>query len=169
MEIQEIRLVIVVPLDPKLIFWPALAIAFGIPTLIFIPKNEYKKFLIFGFVLGGVIDVITIIVIGNFIGEFSYIAGPLQVFGIPVFVPIAFTFVWMLYLYFLPFRIEFLVPYIIGFSGFAVLLGFVEQNFGLFIYNYGNTHGVVVTIITFIIWFVASALIYQSYYNKLPT
>ena len=155
-------------IDPNLIFWPGLAVAFGIPTLIFIPREEYKKFLIFGFVLGGFIDIITIIFIGNFLGEFAYIAGPLQAFGIPVFVPIAFTFVWMLFLFFLPFRVEFLIPYIIGFSGFAVMLGFVEQNLGFFKYNYGDTRGAIVTIITFILWFVGSELIYRSYYNKLP-
>ncbi|WP_407313074.1 hypothetical protein [Desulfosporosinus sp. SB140] len=155
-------------IDLNFIFWPGLAIALGIPTLIFIPRQEYKKFLIFGFVLGGVIDVMTIIFIGNLLGEFSYIAGPLEAFGIPVFIPIAFTFVWMLFLFFLPFRIEFLVPYIIGFSGFAVMLGFVEQNLGFFKFNYGDTHGVIATIITFVVWFTGSALVYRNYYNKLP-
>lgn len=156
-------------IDLSLIFWPGLAIAFGIPTLIFIPREQYKKFLIFGFVLGGFIDVITIIFMGNLLGEFTYIAGPLQAFGIPVFVPIAFTFVWMLFLFFLPFRIEFLIPYIIGFSGFAVLIGFVEQNLGFFKYNNGDTQGAIVTGITFIIWFGLSAIIYRRYYNKLST
>lgn len=156
-------------LDYNLIFWSGLTIAFSIPTLIFIPKVQYKKFLLFGFILGGVVDVMTILVIGNLLGEFSYIAGPFEAFGIPVFVPIAFTFVWMLYLFFLPFRIEFLIPYIIGFSGFAVLLGFIEQNLGFFKFNYGTTHAVISQIITFVIWFSVSALIYRIYNEKLPT
>ena len=155
-------------IDPNYVFWPILAIAFGIPTLIFIPREEYKKFLIFGFVLGGFIDVFTIVLIGNFLGEFAYIAGPLEAYGIPVFVPLAFTFVWMLFLFFLPFRVEFLIPYILGFSGFAVMLGFVEQNLGFFKFNHGNTRGAILTIITFVVWFFCSALIYRSYYNKLP-
>lgn len=151
------------------IFWPCLAIIFGIPTLIFIPREQYKKFFIFGFVLGGLVDVITIIFIGNLLGEFVYIAGPLDAFGIPVFVPIAFTFVWMLFLFFLPMRIEFLIPYILGFSGFAVMLGIVEQNLGFFKYNHGDIRGSIFTGITFIIWFGVSAIIYRSYYNRLST
>lgn len=154
--------------DLNFIFWPGLAIAFGIPTLIFIPRENYKKFLLFGFVLGGFIDVFTIIILGNFLGEFAYIAGPLEAFGIPVFVPIAFTFVWMLFFFFLPYRVEFLIPYILGFSGFAVMLGFIEQNLGFFKFNHGDTRGAIVTIITFILWFAGSALVYRSYDNKLP-
>ncbi|EHQ92313.1 hypothetical protein [Desulfosporosinus youngiae] len=154
--------------DLNFIFWPGLAIAFGIPTLIFIPRENYKKFLLFGFVLGGFIDVFTIIILGNFLGEFTYIAGPLEAFGIPVFVPIAFTFVWMLFFFFLPVRVEFLIPYILGFSGFAVMLGFIEQNLGFFKFNHGDTRGAIVTIITFILWFAGSALVYRSYDNKLP-
>ena len=155
-------------IDPNYIFWPGLAIVFGIPTLIFIPKEQYKKFLIFGFVLGGVVDVLTILFIGNLFGEFQYIAGPLEAFGIPVFIPIAFTFVWMLFLYFLPVRIEFLIPYILGFVGFGVLLGFVQQNLGFFQFGHGVTHTVISQVITFVIWFSASALIYRNYNEKLP-
>lgn len=152
----------------NLLFWPGIAIAFGIATLIVIPKKEYKKLFIFGFILGGIVDAITIILIGNFFGVFSYLAGPLQAFGIPFFMPITFTFVWMLFLFFLPFRIEFLIPYILGFSGMSVIIGFVEQNLGFFEYNYGTTNGVIITVITFILWFVLSAFIYRSYYDKMP-
>lgn len=154
--------------NSNLIFWPGLAIVFGIPTLIFIPKEQYKKFLIFGFVLGGIVDVLTIIFIGNMMGEFFYIAGPLAAFGIPVFIPIAFTFVWMLFLYFLPVRLEFLIPYIAGFVGFAVMLGFVQQNLGYFKFGHGTTHSVISQIISFSIWFSVSALIYRIYNEKLP-
>jgi hypothetical protein len=160
--------VILVTLDSNLIFWPGLAIVFGIPTLIFIPKEQYKKFLLFGFVLGGVVDVMTIIIIGNMLGAFSYIAGPLEAFGIPVFIPIAFMFVWMLFLYFLPVRVEFLIPYIAGFVGFAVMLGFVQQNLGYFKFGHGTTQSVISQIITFSIWFSVSALIYRIYNKKLP-
>ncbi|MDQ7092009.1 hypothetical protein REC12_00170 [Desulfosporosinus sp. PR] len=155
-------------IDVNYVFWPGLAVVLGIPTLIFIPRPDYKKFLIFGFVLGGVVDVMTIIFLGNLLGEFSYLAGPLQAFGIPIFIPISFTFVWMLFLFFLPFRMEFLIPYIIGFSGFSVILGFIEQNLGFFKYNYGTTHGAITTTITFVVWFTGTTLIYRNYYNKLP-
>lgn len=154
--------------DLNFMFWLGLTIAFGIPTLIFIPRIEYKKFLLFGFVLGGFVDVFTIVFLGNLVGEFSYNAGPLEAFGIPFFVPIAFTFVWMLFFFFLPVRIEFLIPYILGFSGFAVLLGLVEQNLGFFNYHHGDIRGAILTIITFGVWYTGSAIIYRSYESKLP-
>jgi hypothetical protein len=157
-----------VAIDLNYIFWPGLALLFGIPTLIFIPRDLYKKYLIFGFALGGVVDVATIIIIGNWIGEFEYIAGPLEAFGIPVFVPIAFTFVWMLFFYFLPVRIEFLIPYIIGFIGFAVLLGFVQQNLGFFKFGRDTYPAVISQIISFSVWFSVSALVYRIYEKKLP-
>ncbi|MDQ7093613.1 hypothetical protein REC12_08430 [Desulfosporosinus sp. PR] len=167
MQIKNKRAGVIMTLDSNLIFWPGLVIVFGIPTLIFIPKEQYKKFLIFGFVLGGVVDVLTIVVIGNMMGEFHYIAGSLEAFGIPVFIPIAFTFVWMLFLYFLPFRVEFLIPYVIGFVCFAIMLGFVQQNLGFFQFEHGPTHAVISQVITFGIWFSASALIYRAYNKEL--
>ena len=155
-------------INSNLIFWPSLAIVFGILTLIFIPKEQYKKFLLFGLVLGAIVDAMTIIFIGSLLGKFYYNAGPLEVFGIPIFIPITFTFVWMLYLYFLPFRVEFLIPYIIGFTCFALMMGLVEQNLGFFTYNY---HGIIQTVIgetiMFGIWFSASAYIYRTYDKKL--
>lgn len=151
----------------NLIFWAGLVIVFAVPTLIFIPRPEYKKFFIFGFILGGLVDVLSIVIIGELLGEFSYLAGPLMVWGIPILVPVTFTFVWMLFFYFLPLRLEFLIPYIIGFAGFAVLIGFVEQNLGYFQYHHGETRGALITLIVFLLWFSASAGIYRYYLPKL--
>jgi hypothetical protein len=157
-------------IDLKLIFWPSLAIIFGISTLIFIPKEQYKKFLLFGLVLGAMVDAMTIIFIGNLLGKFYYNAGPLEAFGIPIFIPITFTFVWMLYLYFLPFRDEFLILYIIGFTVFALMMGLVEQNLGFFTYNYNGIIGTVIgETVMWAIWFSASAYIYRTYDKKLPS
>jgi hypothetical protein len=156
-------------LDTNLIFWPGLAILFAIPTIVFIPRKEYKKFFIFGFILGGLLDVVSIIIIGNLLGEFSYLAGPLMVLGIPIFIPLAFTFVWMSFFYFLPIRMEFLIPYIIGFSGFAVLIGFVEQNLGYFKYHHGFIRGASMTAIVFVLWFSFSTWVYRHYLPKLSS
>lgn len=152
--------------DLKLVFWPAYALIFAIPTLIFIPRHEYKRYFIYGFIFGGMIDVITIVVLGNIMGEFKYLAGPLMVKGIPLFVPLTFVFVWMLFFYFLPVRIGFLVPYIIGFSGFSILIGFILQNFGLFQYTHGFIRATFITGITFLFWFTVSAWVYLHYAPK---
>ena len=152
--------------DLTTIFWPVLTIIFWIPTLIFIPRKEYKRFLIFGFILGGLLDVVSIILIGNIFGVFTYNAGPFQAFGIPIFIPLAFTFVWMLFLYFLPFRIELLIPYIIGFCGFSVLMGIIEQNLGLFKYHQGLILDLTITAAVFLVWFSLSAYVYRKYDDK---
>lgn len=136
--------------------------------MLFIPRKEYKKFFIFGFTLGGIIDIISIIVFGNLLGVFSYRSGPLVVSGIPIFIPIAFTFAWMIFFYFLPVRMEFLIPYIIGFSGFAVLIGFVEENLGYFQYHHGFIQSALVTAVVFLLWFGFSAWVYRHYAPKLP-
>lgn len=154
--------------DTNLVFWPALTLIFAIPTLIFIPRQEYKRFFIFGFILGGFIDILTIIFIGNLLGEFSYSAGPLEVLGIPLLVPLIFTFVWMNFLYFLPVRIEFLIPYILNFIGFSILVGFVEQNLGYFKYNFGFVHGAIMTGIVFAVWLSFSVWVYRHYLKLLP-
>ncbi|TCL75304.1 hypothetical protein EDC14_1003238 [Hydrogenispora ethanolica] len=151
----------------NLLFWPGLAIGFAIPTIILIPRQEYKKFFIFGFILGGLVDVLSILVFGNLLGEFSYLAGPFMTMGIPIFVPVAFTFVWMLFLYFLPVRLEFLIPYIMGFAGFSVFIGAVEQNLGYFQYHRGLVRGSLTTLVVFLVWFSLSAWVYRHYLPKL--
>ncbi len=156
-------------INKDLIFWPGLALLFAIPTIVFIPLKDYKKFFIFGFVLGGLVDIVTILFIGKLLGEFSYRSGPFVVLGIPIFIPLAFTFIWMAFFYFLPVRMEFLIPYIIGFSGFAVLVGFVEQNLGYFQYHHGFLRGAAITITVFTPWFSFSAWVYRHYLPKLPS
>jgi hypothetical protein len=155
-------------LEARHLFWPGLAILFLLPTLIFIPREEYKKYFIFGFVLGGLVDILTILVIGDWFGEFSYYAGPFMVSGIPIFIPLAFTFVWMIFLYFLPFRMEFLIPYIICFSWFSILVGLVEQNLGYFKFHKGFVRGALLTAVIFFAWFSVSAWIFRKYLPKLP-
>lgn len=152
--------------NSNLLFWPLLALLFAIPTLL-IPRHAYKKFFIFGFILGGLLDVLSILIIGNLLGEFSYRAGPLMAWGIPIFIPVSFTFVWMIFFYFLPVRTEFLIPYIAGFSGFAVLIGHVEQNLGFFKYHHGSIRGTALTAIVFLLWFSLSAWVYRYYQPKL--
>ena len=144
----------------SLLFWPVYVLLFFIPTLIFIPKDKYRTLFIYGFIFGGLIDALTIIIIGNWIGEFTYLAGPYVGGGIPIFVPIAFIFVWMLFFYFLPARTLFLVPYVIGFSGFSITVGSVLQNLGFFQLPHGNLRGALVTGISFLVWFSFSAWFY---------
>jgi len=148
------------------LFWPVYTLVFAIPTVIFIPRNQYKRYIIFGFILGGAIDLITIIILGNIAGEFRYPAGPYVVKGIPIFTPLAFTFAWMNFFYFLPLRKEFQIPYVVGFSGFAVLVGFVLENLGYFEYTKGFTRAAIMTFVNFLLWFGVSALVYLHYAPK---
>lgn len=147
--------------DLKSWFWPLYTLVFFIPTLLFIPRREYKGYFLYGFILGGMVDVLTIILLSNIMGVFTYSDGPLVVKGIPIFVPLAFVFAWMLFLYFLPVRRTFLILYVLGFSGCSVLLGFVLQNLGYFAYTYGFTLSALITFISFLFWFSFSAWLYR--------
>ena len=144
-------------LDRNLIFWPLYLLVFFLPTLIFIPRKEYKMYLLYGLIFGGMIDALTILVIGNLWGQFRYIAGPLTALNIPIIAPLVFTFVWMLFLYFLPRRKSFLILYILGWTGFSTLIGPVLQNLGFFQINGGLTKAITIHVVTFLAWFTFSA------------
>lgn len=154
-------------IDWNYIFWPIYPLIFAVPTIIFIPRHQYKRYFLFGFIFGGLLDVISIVLIGNLFGEFRYKAGPFMVKGIPIFAPLAFTFVWMNFFYFLPLRREFQIPYIMGFTGFSVLIGFVLENLGFFEYTHGFVRGALMTSVTFVIWFGLSARVYLHYHQEI--
>jgi hypothetical protein len=131
------------------------ALLFGLAAVIFIPKEKYKKYFIYGFILGGVIDVILIVTLSYLDVIKYYNMGPFSVFNIfPFFTPIAWTFAMMLFLHFLPIRKVFLYPYVISFALYGVALGQVLKGFGLFRYN------IFIMPFVYIFWFSLAAIVY---------
>ncbi|WP_366923070.1 hypothetical protein MFMK1_003563 [Metallumcola ferriviriculae] len=150
-------------------FQPALvsfykAVLFGIATILLIPKEKYKKFLIYGFLLGAVGDVLIVTLVGGLLGLIKYQnTGPFNILGLFSFwTPLAWMFTLMLFLYFLPVRIVFYHVYIVGFALFGFMVGLVLQHLGTFQYV-GNY--IYFAPITFITWFFLSAWLYRRSEN----
>ena len=75
-----------------------------------------------------------------------------------IWTPITWTFVFAIFLYLLPIRKVFLVPYIITFVGFNVAMGMVMHSLGLF--EYKKPLYQYLDLISFSLWFIIAAWIY---------
>ena len=111
------------------------AMLFGIATVVAIPREIYKKFLLYGFIIGAMGDVISILVMSPLrLIKYSQM-GPFSIYGLFSFwTPIAWMFAFMLFFYFLPRRRLFLYPYVVGFALFGYMVGLVLEGFGVFQY-----------------------------------
>jgi len=135
------------------------ALLFGLATVILIPKEKYKKFFIYGFLFGGVLDII-IIFSFTYLNIIKYYKmGPLSILNtFPFFTPIAWTFAMMLFLYFLPIKRFFLIPYVISFALYGIAVSEVLKGFGVYAYN------IYIMPFVFIVWFSFTAFLYV--YNE---
>jgi hypothetical protein len=79
---------------------------FGLAAIVLIPKEQYKKFLVYGLILGGLADILLILVFGKIIGGVRYLnTGVFDILKLTSFwTPIAWSFVIMYFLYSLPLK-----------------------------------------------------------------
>ncbi len=135
------------------------ALLFGIAAYAVIPRHEFKRYLLYGFIFGAIGDVILVLISGSVFNLIRYYnTGPFSVWGVFSFwTPVAWMFAFMLFFYFLPVRKVFLVPYVTGFAIFGYMVGLVLSNLGLFEYvgNYKYYAP-----LTFLAWFSIAAYAY---------
>lgn len=114
-------------------FYLIFAAVIGLSTIVIIPRNLYKKYFLYGLIFGGIGDTLLVTMI-HYMGFLNYkILGVTSIFGIVSFwTPIAWTFYFMLYFYFLPARKIFLVPYVIVFIALNYSVGIVMSQSGLY-------------------------------------
>lgn len=135
------------------------AIFFGLAMLLLIPKQLYRKYFIYGLLLGAIPNVILIGIISGIFHGFEYRnMGPFNIWNLFSFwTPLAWMFVFMFFFYCLPARKIFFYPYIISFSMFGYFVGKVLHNLGLYevfgFYNY-------LAPFVFTGWFLGAALVY---------
>lgn len=129
-------------------------------ALLIIPKEKYKKYLIYGALLGGLGDTLVVLLFSKVFPIFRYKnAGVFDVFGLfSIWTPLTWTFVFALALYLLPVRKTYFVPYVLGFVGFSAFTGTVIQQLGLFeylkpIYSF-------IDLGIFLVWFLIAVWIY---------
>ena len=115
------------------LFYPVyLLIVFSL-SLIYIPKKDYKEYLIYGFLLGGLGDILVVGLFQNLLHIMWFKnAGIFNVLGQNFLSPPCWTFTVMLFLYFLPRKGISLYLYVLTFAVFSVGYGLMVQNAGLF-------------------------------------
>jgi hypothetical protein len=142
-----------------LVFLPVLAAALFLATVLLIPRAVYRKFLIYGLMFGAASDIVLTTIFNKILNMFKWLnAGPMNVWGFNALVPVTFTFWMMLYLYFLPLRTIYLVPYVLIFTGISVAMGQVTRNLGLFTYRPGIE---AIMISDFLSWYAVVAWLYR--------
>ena len=121
----------------KSFYYLIIAAILGGAAIALIPKEKYKKFLIYGLLFGGLGNAIIITLFSKVFPLFKYKnMGVFNILGLySIWTPIAWIFVFAIFLYLLPVKKVFLVPYIITFLGFNVAMGMIMHSLGLFEYN----------------------------------
>lgn len=137
------------------------AILFGLAAIILIPKEQYKKFLVYSLFFGGFGEILIILVFSLLLGCFHYLnMGYFNILNItPFWSPVAWIFVMMLFLYNLPIKRSFFYLYIIAFGIFGYFVGLVLENFHL--YKFVGAYKYFLPLLL-ICWFYAAARLYMK-------
>ncbi len=102
-------------------------------TITFIPRNNYRKYVSYGVILGGLLDVLVITIIQNILGIVHFKnQGIFYVLGHNALSPIGWTLTMGLFLYFLPQNRILRYFYLIAWSALAVGFGYIVHNANLF-------------------------------------
>ncbi len=116
-----------------LLLYPVFLTIMFILTLIFIPRHQYKQYLVYGFLIGGLGDAVVVTIMQNLLGVMWFKnQGLFSVMGHHALSPPSWTVTFMLFLYFLPKRRSFLYPYILTWSLYSVGYSYVVRNAELY-------------------------------------
>lgn len=136
------------------------ACLFGLAAIIIIPKELYKKYLVYGLLLGALVDT-GFVLLGKYLNLFLY--KNMGVFNIldlySFWTPLAWMFVIMFFLYCLPLKESVFYLYVACYGIFGYFVGLVLQNFGL--YEYLGLFKYFAPLI-FAAWFYSAAFIYMK-------
>ncbi|NLI92848.1 MAG: hypothetical protein GX434_11785 [Peptococcaceae bacterium] len=111
------------------LFYPVFLAMTFILTLIFIPKKDYKNYFIYGFLIGGLGDIIVVGMMQNLLHIMWFKNhGIFNVLGQIALSPPSWTMTVMIFLYFLPSQPRFLYPYIATWAGYSVGYAYIVHN-----------------------------------------
>ncbi|HBE78038.1 MAG TPA: hypothetical protein DDW65_09715 [Firmicutes bacterium] len=145
----------------KTLFFPLFLLIALILTLIYIPRQQYKKYLIYAAITGGMGNMLLTLIM-RLLGLWSYTKiGVFNVFGFNYLEPFAWTFVQMIFLYFLPVRKWFLYAYVLGFTGLSVGFAYVIKNLGI-IAEFNPTLTQFMSPLIFLAWWSGTAWFYRK-------
>lgn len=145
--------------------YPVFLFATLILTLIMIPKNEYREYLMYGFLVGGLGDVVNVTLLQNILGLIRFKnQGIFYVLGHHALSPLGWTLVIMLFLYFIPRRRIFLWLYIISWGLMALGFAYTVHNIGLF--DFQSWFYPLPAFIIFTAWFAFTAWLFSRTSSK---
>lgn len=132
----------------------------GIAFLLLVPKNQYKRYLLYGLVFGGILDLFTIATLVP-MNQIRFMnMGNFSVLGfIPIFVPVTWMFDFAIFFYLMPRRKTFLTLYILTFTALSYIIGELMNAYGLFEYT---GMPVYVAVLIFFAWYAFSAWFYLA-------
>ncbi|MFZ7104310.1 MAG: hypothetical protein ACOWWO_16865 [Peptococcaceae bacterium] len=135
----------------KLLFYPVFLFMVFVLSLIYIPKQDYKEYFIYGVLMGGLGDVISVGIFQNLLHVIWFKnMGIFNALGQNLLSPPSWVFVIMLFLRFLPRRRYFLVFYVLTVAMSSVGYGILVRNAGLF--DYRSWFYPVVSFFVFLAW-----------------
>ncbi len=148
----------------ELTWVPAIKVAvLGVITLLLIPKDRLRHYLVYGLILGGFLDIVIVIAFTNIHLIRYKNFDPFGVFGVmSLFTPIAWALAFAIFFFLLPRKKLVLIPFIFTYSFFGYSLGLVLENLNTFEYigwwHYGAPFFI-------FLWFAGAAWVYLHLEN----
>jgi len=143
----------------QLLFYPSFLLMVFILSLIYIPKKDYKEYFIYGLLIGGLGDVLTVGLFQNVLHIIWFKnAGIFNALGQNLLSPPCWLFVIMIFLRFLPRRRIFMYLYVVTFTCSSVGYGILVRNVGLF--DFKAWFYPVFSFFTFLVWWSFAAWIF---------
>lgn len=122
---------------------------FAIILINVVPRREIRRLFIYGLIFGGIFDI-AVVGLGNLLGEFKYIDyGPFGLLGIHFMAPIAWTIFFIIYFYLLPEKKLYLYIYVTAAIFYSFFFCQMIAKLGVLTL----THGMIDSIIPFLIWY----------------
>lgn len=150
-----------------LLFYPIYLLIGFVLTLIFIPQKEYKEYLLYGIMAGGLGDVI---MVGLFQNLFHIMwfknMGVFGVLGQNALSPLSWIVTVMLFLRFLPGRKTFLCIYILTFGCASTAYGIVVRNANL--YDFQAWFYPIPAYLIFVMWWSFAAWLFSKTSSLIP-
>lgn len=144
-----------------LLFYPVFLFLTFCLTLIFIPKNKYKEYLIYGLLVGGLGDVLVVGLEQNILGIMWFKnQGLFYVFKMMALSPPSWAVTVMLFLYFLPVKRSFRYPYIFTWGCTSLGYAYVVRNANL--YDFVSWLYPIPELICFLFWWSFAAWLFRK-------
>lgn len=126
-----------------------------------VPRQDIRLLAFPAILLGGIADILILIIL-QLTGAAAYVNyGLFGVFGIPFFPPLAWTTWFILYFYFMPKRWPHYMIYALIAAGYSGLFANVLDNLGIF----HLAHRVLVPMVVYPVWLILATLAYVRWHR----